>query len=26
VPVYELDDIAGMADFILRHTGLEKAP
>jgi molybdopterin-guanine dinucleotide biosynthesis protein B len=26
VPVYELDDIAGMADFILRHTGLHKAP
>ena len=26
VPVYELDDIAGMADFILRRTGLDKAP
>jgi molybdopterin-guanine dinucleotide biosynthesis protein B len=26
VPVYELDDIDGMADFILRHTGLAKAP
>jgi molybdopterin-guanine dinucleotide biosynthesis protein B len=26
VPVYELDDIAGIADFILRHTGLAKGP
>ena len=25
VPIYALDDIAGMADFILRHTGLTKA-
>ena len=26
VPIYALDDIAGMADFILKHTGLTKAP
>jgi molybdopterin-guanine dinucleotide biosynthesis adapter protein len=24
VPVFALDDIAGMADFILRHTGLDR--
>ncbi len=26
LPVYALDDIAGMADFIIRHAGLEKTP